>query len=344
MEKNMHFKRYLFFTLILFLIVFSMSFVSANENSTNDQQVSELMTLSISDDINYDDNVKFDSVNASLKATLDQVYDAQNTDEIESEVCLTNEAQLLRASNDEPVLGAAVENMDSGTAQEVVNKILEMSNNGGGTLYLNGGTYTGSGTLQAARYSHPEISNVRVIGGSQSDPTQMAIFTDGGPVLKFRGTPRDWGTKFYSDSGYIVRNLTFQYLKANNKFIEFDGGSLIDTVIDHCESRYQFVTLNGCYEGGEQIHVYGCNFTNSRQTYPGDNGIKDGTGQFGAVFGIDMRNCNFINTSSAQHGGALCVADESEWGSSGVTSTIVDTNFINITSRWFSERISVRKC
>ena len=69
-----------------------MSFVSANENSTNDQQVSELMTLSISDDINYDDNVKFDSVNASLKATLDQVYDAQNTDEIESEVCLTNEA------------------------------------------------------------------------------------------------------------------------------------------------------------------------------------------------------------------------------------------------------------
>ena len=49
-----------------------------------------------------------------------------------------------------------------------------------------------------------------------------------------------------------------------------------------------------------------------------------------------MENCNFVNTSSAQHGGALCIADESNWGSSTVASKLINCNFINITSRWFA--------
>ena len=49
-----------------------------------------------------------------------------------------------------------------------------------------------------------------------------------------------------------------------------------------------------------------------------------------------MRDCKFENTSSAQHGGALCIADESEWGSGNVTSTIRNTKFINVESRWFA--------
>ena len=57
-----------------------------------------------------------------------------------------------------------------------------------------------------------------------------------------------------------------------------------------------------------------CNFTNCIQTLPGEDGnIQDGSGQLGAVFGAKMVGCNFINTSSANHGGAFCLSDNSEW-------------------------------
>jgi hypothetical protein len=67
MEKIMKFKRYLFFTLILFLIIFSISFVSASENSTNDINLNKHSTLSISDVDMIDENlaIKSDSINAT---------------------------------------------------------------------------------------------------------------------------------------------------------------------------------------------------------------------------------------------------------------------------------------
>ena len=331
-------KRCLFFILILFLIIFSTSFVSASEDLAHGDTNGKIMLSNDSVAIDNDklSNVNLDSIDEAADSTLGLVDDAKNTNEIENESRLTfnDKTPILGVSNDEPVLGAAV-NLRGGTAQDVMDEIWR--NRGtGNIIYLNGGTYTGSGTLTANRNSHPVISDVTVIGGSEDNPEQMAVFTDGGPVLTFRGTPQNWGTRFYGDSGYEVRNVVFKHIKAEQKFIQFCSGSVIDCVIDDCESAYQFLTLVGCSETGDQIHVYGCNFTNCRQTYPGDDGVKDGTGQLGAVFGIDMRNCNFINTSSAQHGGALCIADESEWGSLRVASTLVDTNFINVTSRWFA--------
>ena len=49
-----------------------------------------------------------------------------------------------------------------------------------------------------------------------------------------------------------------------------------------------------------------------------------------------MENTSFINTTSAQHGGALCIADESDWGCLNISSTLKNCSFINVTSRWFA--------
>jgi hypothetical protein len=140
--------------------------------------------------------IKSDSINATLQSKLGQTDDAQNTDEIESDVCLTNEAQLLRASND-PILGAGYDkHLDGGSMDNVRDAILEISANGGGTLYLNGGTYTGMSRILAGTYNEAAgdvfwmgdtanrpnqvyINNVRIYGGYQLGDGVVAQFGDG---------------------------------------------------------------------------------------------------------------------------------------------------------------------
>ena len=123
----MRLKRDLFFTLILFLIIFSISFVSASE-LTYDTNTDELTTLSVSDvnsideDLNdvkldsveensndelihsVDDNLdesELNSIDDTSSPSLDLEDDEQDIDEIESNDCLTlnDKAQLLRASD-----------------------------------------------------------------------------------------------------------------------------------------------------------------------------------------------------------------------------------------------------
>ena len=180
----------------------------------------------------------------------------------------------------------------------------------------------------------------------------MATFTASDLVFNFRGQSSDWGTKFYPDSGCNLLNVSFYYINAKNKFLQFaGGGSVTDCVVDHCQSLKQFVNLVGAtYNGNKKpMTLTNCNFTNCNQTYglnpdnPNYDDYYDGNGQFGAVLGAALNNCNFINITSGHHGGALCIADESEWGPSDVTSTLYNCKFINITSRWFAIYIHALK-
>ena len=237
----MRFKRKMFFTLILFLMIFSISFVNANE-LTQGTNTGDGSTLSASIDDSLDD-IRLDSVNISTSSKLDLSGDVQNTDEID--YCLTNEFQILRANNDEQILGAGTPYVDNttfangGTAQQVIERIRDLSNqygdSGGAILYLNGQTFSGGGTLQAD-YQILTIKNVKVIGGSVDNPTKMATFTNQGLVFNFRGRSADWGTKFYANSGYNLVNVSFYYLNAEYTFLQFaGGGSLTDCVVDHCQ-------------------------------------------------------------------------------------------------------------
>ncbi|WP_458457036.1 hypothetical protein [Methanobrevibacter sp.] len=350
-------KRSLLFILILFLIIFSTSFVSASEDLAHDDTNGKMTLSADSDAIETDmlNSVNLDSIEESSDSALGQADDAQNTNEIENESRLTfsDKAPILGASNDEPVLGTD-QYLNSGTAQQVIDAIVSCSNSGGGTVYLNGGTYTGEGSINAVQNQQRYISNVRVVGGSPQNPDQKATFTGDNP-LTFQGHSQSipgvqarvntpWGVfymdvpGFYSNSGVNLNNVRFENLEFEHRGFAFKSGSLTNVAFNNINSSNHLFFLYGCYWDNTPIPVTNCNFTNCHQTYPGNNpeGGTDGDGQLGAVFGAKITGCNFINTSSATHGGAFCLSDESEWGSQCVASSITDCNFINITSRWFA--------
>ena len=315
-----------------------MSFVSAADNVTSD--VDGETVLSVSDDIVVDENEGDISVEDSSILALGLADD--QSDENDDENLSDNDAYLLGVSNDEPILGA--ENLYGGTPQQIMDKIKYLGTHGGGILYLNNETYVNewwgsyrTGSINAGQNEILEIKNVKVYGGTQDKPYLMSTLVSNGYCLNFGGATTGNWRETWGTSGCKLVNVSFEYLNASlGGVVGFSSGSVINCTINNCTSRTQFMGMQGSCMDGEPIHIWGCNFTNCHQTYPGDNGVNDGTGQLGAVFGIDMRDCKFENTSSAQHGGALCIADESEWGCGNVTSTITNTKFINVTSRWFA--------
>ena len=339
----MHNRRKLFFILMLVLIILTTSFVAAADNVTS--EVGDDTMLSVSDDVVVEENDEHNSVEKSSGSVLGLAKDVQS-DKNESEKNLVkNDAQVLGVSNNQEILGVT-ENLYGGTPQQIMNQIKSISDRGGGVLYLNNATYVeqnpwggyNTGSINAAKDEILEIKNVKIFGGTVDKPYLMSTLISGGYCLNFGGVTHNynwretWGT-----SGCKLVNVSFEYLNAPVAgIVGFSSGCVINCTINNCTSKTQFMGMQGSCMDNTPIHIWGCNFTNCHQTYPGANGVNDGSGQLGAVFGIDMRDCKFENTSSAQHGGALCIADESEWGSGNVTSTIRNTKFINVESRWFA--------
>ncbi|WP_458402816.1 right-handed parallel beta-helix repeat-containing protein, partial [Methanobrevibacter sp.] len=300
------------------------SFVSAADNITD--EVGDETILSVSDDIAVDENDEQDSVEKSSGSLLGLANDDQSDENKSEKNLVKNDAQVLGVSNDEPVLGATAP-ADITTVTEIVKWIARQTDV---NIFLGNRTYTG-GAEWGGFFNG--VSNKHIYGGNSIGDGKTSSFTGGGIV-------------FMSLSGNCD-NLVFDGLRADNRLFWFSGtgGSLTNTVINNCECREQFIWLGG-WKQNSLFYVTNCNFTNSRQTYGLENpdspegDYYDGHGQFGAVAGIKMENCNFINVTSGHHGGALCIADESEngatFGGHGIASEIINTNFINITSRWFA--------
>ena len=352
----MRIKRTLFFSLILFLIIFSISFASADELTTTDN-TNELSQLSVSNDISIDENinnVQLDSVenqnvnniksNSSeeLSSSDKDLKDgALNTNEIESDECLEDnnngKVPTLQANK----LGLDI-NMTGGSAQDVMNNIVRISRSGGGTLYLNGGTYGGSGNITAGPNEIINITNVRIVGGNESNPNQMATFSSTGIALTFSGSqatdPIDGHRGFTNSSGIALQNVVFENIRSNGRMFRFSSGSLTNVVFNNLESYEHLFFVYGCYVSRTPVPFTNVNFTNCRQTYTGsgDHNMDDGHGQLGVLFGAKLVDCNFIGTSSANHGGAFCISDEYTGGGERVASSLTNCNFINVTSRWFA--------
>ena len=327
----MHNKRNLFFILMLVLIISTTSFVCAADNIT-DNTGNEIVKLAVSDECVVEE------IDESSKLGItNEVHDLEVDD---SENLTGSDAQLLGVPNNEPVLGAVPTytfTSDS-TTRAITDKIFEFRDSGG-IIYLNGKSFQGTGDIKAGDYQILEIKNVKVVGGSPTNPNLRAtLLHTGGYGINFHGREHNYNWReTYGSSGCKLINVTFENIDAPNAgLVNFASGYVINSTINNCTSKTQFMGMQGSCMDDTPIHIWGCNFTNCHQTYPGANGVNDGSGQLGAVFGIDMRDCKFENTSSAQHGGALCIADESEWGSGNITSTIRNTKFINVESRWFA--------
>ena len=126
-------KRSLFFTLMLFLIIFGMSFASANENLTN-ENTNALSSIS-TDETQIDENI-------NIEDTSIETLSASSSDDVDSNgsVSLTNEAQILRASNDEQVLGITVTGDSINDVLRAIRDAPEWS-----IIYLGNKTYHGEG-------------------------------------------------------------------------------------------------------------------------------------------------------------------------------------------------------
>ena len=72
----MRIKRYFGFSLILFIMIFSMSFAYANDNVTNDINSNDLSAISAPADVNLNANLNDESLNS---------VDTQVSDEIKSD-------------------------------------------------------------------------------------------------------------------------------------------------------------------------------------------------------------------------------------------------------------------
>ena len=312
-------RRKLFIILALFSLIFSMSIVVAGDNVTSDTTNQDTV-LSVTDDIN---DVQEISVEKSQELELSSDDDQSDTIN-KSEKINDDTPSVLGVSEDEPVLGDVHVDDTVTTVAQLVTFIKNTQEN---VIFLDGKTFTrGEGSNNFG-----SLADKQIYGGSYiGDPTQAYFDLD--------------GTALYANS---LNNVRFDGLKAKDRLFWFDGeGSLTNVVINNCECVHQFMWIAGQNNQNGQKRVIGCNFTNIRQTYGlgNDSDYYDGNGQLGAVSGIYMENCNFINTTSGHHGGALCIADESEWGPSykignqsyGLSSTIKNTNFINVTSRWFA--------
>ncbi|MBR3113036.1 MAG: Cna B-type domain-containing protein, partial [Methanobrevibacter sp.] len=250
-----------------------------------------------------------------------------------------NDLEILGASNDEPVLGANIDvwNQYGHSTQDVMNAI--QNARPGDVLYLGGHTYSGSGTITAGRNQHPTIQNIRIVGGSYDGDPQMASVGS----MTFTGTQTQDG-HYTISSGYNFVDVTFENLRApNGRMFSFNSGSLTNVVFNNLESREHLFFIYGCHESnsddqGNPVVLTNCNFTNCKQTYTGggNHQMDDGSGQLGVLFGAKLVGCNFINTSSANHGGAFCISDEYQGGGGRVASSLTNCNFINVTSRWFA--------
>ncbi|WP_295590635.1 Cna B-type domain-containing protein [uncultured Methanobrevibacter sp.] len=247
------------------------------------------------------------------------------------------DSELLGASNDEPVLGAEYHMNDGATTQQLMNRIAQLQP--GDVLYLDGHTYRDSGTLTAPRNQNVTIRNIRIVGGYRDGDGVMATVGS----MTFAGTQENG---YYTiNSGYNLVDVTFENLRApNGRMFSFNSGSLTNVVFNNLESREHLFFIYGCHEAntpgshGNPVVLTNCNFTNCKQTYTGggNNQMNDGSGQLGVLFGAKLVGCNFINTSSANHGGAFCISDEYQGGGGRVASSLIDCNFINVTSRWFA--------
>ena len=317
----MEFNRYLFFILTLFLILFSISFVSANELTQADTD--NIIMLS-----DYDDGIddmqlnEFipDSVNDSSKSLLSLSNDALNTDGIEDNSILSSYNENVPLLGKEIPPWASV-NLYNGTVEDIANAI--RANPQYAIICLNGGNYTGVGDDNAGVWlSGIDLNTVWIYGGSPND--------DGKKVANINCTA--YALWF---GGCRLDNLRFSNVNVSSSFVYCvgsDRGYMRDTIFEDCQSKNQFAAFIGDNTAGP-FEVTRCHFMNCNQTY---NDFGDGSGQFIAAISADFDSCEFFNTRSGHHGGAICIADESDWYATYRASSIRNTNFTNIRSAWFA--------
>ena len=283
-----------------------------------------LITLSLSlGVVSASDNFANETIGASLETPTNDIQletsgsnSASEINEIEN----TN-SNLLGLSNEDVLGNNPI--IPNGTKFSHISDAIGNATNGT-IIDLNGSTYTGTynrnlqsieknitiqngiidgvdvkpfkGKFLQINYAHITLKNIHFKNFNYEIGGWQRIFAFSQSVLenvKFSNCSQDTYMGFFS---------SFNNVNATN--MSFDGITSGTCVADIKSSTFKNV-----------------NFTNSRVT---DNTTERDTGQFTVMGDSTLINCNFINTSSQQHAGAICMGKGK--------NTVINSNFINCTA------------
>ena len=290
----------IFYGLILLITLsLCLGVVSASDNFANENIGASLETPA--------NDIQLDTSGAN---SAPEIQEIENTD-----------SNLLGLSNEDVLGNNPI--TPNGTKFSHIKEAIDNANNGtiidlGGLTYT--GTYNGNlqskdknitiqngiidgvnvkpykGKFQQINYAHITLKNIHFKNFNYEIGGWQRTFAFSQSVLenvKFSNCSQDTYMGFFS---------SFNNVNATN--MSFDGITSGTCVADIKKSTFKNV-----------------NFTNSRVT---DNTTDYDTGQFTVMGDSTLINCNFINTSSQQHSGAICMGKGK--------NTVINSNFINCTA------------
>ena len=221
----------------------------------------------------------------------------------------------MGVANDEDVLGDTI--TPGGTSFQSIREAIAAANNGD-IIDLGGLTYTG------AYHDYNTNKNITIQNGifDGSLVTQGHMSLTGVTLKNLHFTNFNYNTGYNFTRPFTFENCTLENIKFTNSINTAQLGMFSLFMSCKCVNlSYDNITSATSVAGIRYSNFYNVNFTNSRVTAS----TRDmDTGQFTVMTESTLVNCNFINTSSNQHSGAICMGRGE--------NTVLYSNFINCTA------------
>ena len=244
---------------------------------------------------------------------VNQTLSPKNTDSQSKKLKTNFKNNILTATNTDDLLTANNIHVINGNTFDDIQKAIDRANPGD-NIFLDGKTYTGSGTqIQINK-------QINIYGGSSITDTQMAIL-DGKNLSRIMrnggGATQDYDA---------VNGSSFNYIKfINGNYSAYGHGAALDinghnNTVNNC--IFENSTCTSYYGGamriwGQNVTIKNSKFVNNKANIGG--GAINCIGRNGTIL-----NCTFIN-NTATSGGAL-------WLNSHEIATVKDCTFINNTA------------
>ena len=279
-----------------------------------------LITLSLSlGVVSASDNFANETIGASLETPTNDIQletsgsnSASEINEIEN----TN-SNLLGLSNEDVLGNNPI--IPNGTKFSHIRDAIGNATNGT-IIDLNGSTYTGTynANLQS-KEKNITIQNGIIDGSKIKNNAQinyMYVTLKNIHFKNFNYKVGGW-QRIFAFSQSVLENIMFSNCSQDTYMGFFSSFNNVNAT----NMSFDGITSGTCVADIKKSTFKNVNFTNSRVT---DNTTKRDTGQFTVMGNSTLINCYFINTSSQQHAGAICMGKGK--------NTVINSNFINCTA------------
>ena len=312
----------------LILALFSIGAVAATENvslgSGDLNSVSYETPVSLSLET---DTINVESSASDLSQASSLIADNQNpindlkssSDDVNLnetiKVKSLNENSLLGASNDD-VLGRTI--TPAGTTFGNIRTAITQAQDGD-IIDLGGLRYTGLDANINTNGKKITIQNGIFDGSGITQRSQLNFAGTDVKNVEFTNFNLQLGqwSRIFNFSGSTLENLKFTDSSHNSFMGMFAGFYRLEAT----NITFENIVSGTCVLDMNAASLTNAKFLNSRVT---DSTKDRDTGQFTVMVDSKMDGCTFINTSSNQHSGAICMGQGE--------NTVINSNFINCTA------------